>query len=129
MRQKTSSQNEKTKMADNEPQIAETTEAGSANSAAKAAQEARSAHVASNISSSLSGNRVGNMVGDKKMGLLEAMHDAKPQVGRRPTPVHDPWPRRKLFIRGIGLCLLVCVIVAVLVIVFAQQGDLGAGLL
>lgn len=116
-------------MTENEPQNTEPTQADSANAAADAAQKARNAHVASNISSSLSGNRVGNMVGDKKMGLLDAMHDAKPQVGRRPTPVHDPWPRRKLFIRGIALCLLVCVVVGVLVIVFAQQGNLNASLL
>lgn len=122
-------------MTDNESQNTEFAEAeisnataDGTNAAAKAAQEARNAHVASNISSSMSGNRVGNMVGDKKMSLLDAMHDAQPQVGRRPTPVHDPWPRRKLFIRGIGLGLLVCVIVAVLIIVFAQQGNLGASL-
>lgn len=116
-------------MTENEPQNPETIESGNTNTANEAAQQARSAHVASNISSSMSGNVVGNMVGNKRMSLLDAMHDAKPQVGRRPEPVHDPWPRRKMYIRGIGLALLVCIIVAILVIVLAQQGDMGINLL
>lgn len=93
------------------------------------AQKARSAHVASNISSSMSGNVVGDMVGNKRMGLLDAMYDAEPQIGRRPTPITDPWPRRKMYIRGISLSLLVCIIVAVLLIVFAQQDAFAANLL
>ena len=97
-------------------------------SASDEAKEARGAHVASNISSSMSGNPIGNMVGNKKMNLLDAMHDAKPQIGRRPEPVNDPWPRRKMFIRGIALGLLVCVVVAVIAVVLAQQSDFGASL-
>ena len=93
------------------------------------AQQARSAHVASNISSSLSGGRVGNWVGNKKMNLLDAMHDATPQVGRRPTPVNDPWPRRKMFIRGLLLALLVCIVVAVIVVVLSQFSDIGGDIL
>ncbi len=99
-----------------------------ASDAMRKSQESYKAHVASNISSSMSGNVVGNMVGNKRMNLLDAMHDAKPQVGRRPTPVSDPWPKRKMLIRGILLGLLVCIAVAVLVIILSQQEDLGANL-
>lgn len=116
-------------MTENEPQSTQTAEPAEARDANIAAQQARNAHVASNISSSMSGNVVGDMVGDKRMSLLDAMHEAKPQVGRRPKPVHDPWPRRKMFIRGIGLALLVCIIVAILVVALAQQGNVGINLL
>ena len=107
----------------------ENQESNDALSPSDKAQQARSAHVASNISSSLSGGRVGNMVGNKKMNLLDAMHDATPQVGRRPTPVNDPWPRRRMFIRGILLALLVCIVVAVIAVVLSQLGDIGGDIL
>lgn len=113
-----------------DPTINETEELTSDNAeqALQNAQNERKAHVASNISSSMSGNVVGNMVGNKRMNLLDAMHDAQPQLGRRPTPIHDPWPRRKLFIRGILLGLLVVVVVAVLIAVLAQQGNISSSL-
>lgn len=116
-----------------EPVQAATTEpeksAANASEANKVAQAERKAHVASNISSSMSGNVVGNMVGNKRMNLLDALHDAEPQVGRRPTPIHDPWPRRKLFIRGIALCLLVVAVVAIIIAILVQTGDYKQALL
>lgn len=70
-------------------------------------------HITNHISSSLSGPGIGDLVAAKKANLIHAQ--SEPARGRRETPVHDPWPRRKLFIRGILLGLLV-VVVAVIAI-------------
>lgn len=71
------------------------------------------------LSSRLSGNRIGEQVADKRSNLLSAYSDAKPQVGRREPATYDPWPRRKLFIRGILLGLAVVVVVVVMLLVVA----------
>lgn len=61
-------------------------------------------------------NRAGDMVESKRMGLLHAQ--GEPKVGRRETPETDPWPKRKMYIKGIlaGLAVVVAVVVVIMVV-------------
>lgn len=73
-------------------------------------RELRASYGGGAISSNMAKpNRAGDMVEAKRRGLLHAQ--GEPQVGRRETPVVDPWPKRKMYLRGIlaGLAVIVAV--------------------
>ena len=62
------------------------------------------------ISSSMSGPGIGDDVASKRASLIHAQ--GKPQIGRRESPEpYDPWPKRKMYIKGGAAVILVIAIV------------------
>lgn len=90
----------------------------------KAAPPPRAAYGGGAISSNMAKpNRAGDMVEAKRMNLLHAQ--GEPQIGRRETPVVDPWPKRMMYIKGILAGLAVIIAVAVVIMVVASGSSLA----
>ena len=66
-----------------------------------------------NISSSMSGPGIGDDVAAKRASLLHAQ--GKPQIGRRESPEpYDPWPKRKMYIKGaVGVVIVILIVIAI----------------
>ena len=105
---------------------------------AKAQQQPRQGAVASEqnerapkplpnaISSSISGPGIGDDVAMKRAHLMEDAANATPQAGRRPSPEpYDPWPVRKMYIKGILSGAAVIVIVLIFLIVAGSMNPVA----